>query len=175
MSAIVGDHDLEGGDDLLHGVEREQTLARRNEPAEARILSNDRLAGCQITGAALAEPAASQAYVLILSHCELAIRGENVIAVGQYIRGQGKRVDDPPAVRGEQPLGLLILQRESQLHSLPDPAGQINEFQEFVVFAPSVNFAIPLHIFILLPMRHGSKTQLTRPFLPGERILWRKP
>src|SRR5262249_46558581 len=93
---------LEGGDDLVHAIEREQAFAGWQNRAEPRILSDNRPPRGKIASAALAEPTAAQTYVLIACNAKLALRRHDVRAVGARIDGKFVSVVELPAIVGQQ-------------------------------------------------------------------------
>ncbi len=106
---MVGAHRLEGRHDVLQAAEREQALAGREELPERGVLRDDRAARGQVAGAPIAEPAASQADVLVLGHGELATGAQDVVAVGLDLARERHRVDDAPAVLPQQPDRVGVL------------------------------------------------------------------
>ena len=102
MARIVADDGVDPRARLVRRLEREQALAGREEPAEAGFLCHDGPAGCEITDAAIAEPAAARRGVAALGHADLAFRAlhERPIAV-RCIRHL-RRIDQRPAVRRQE-------------------------------------------------------------------------
>src|SRR5512144_728081 len=61
VARVVGAHRLEGRHDVVQAAEGEQAFAGREDLPERGVLRDDRAAGGEVAGAAVAEPAASQA------------------------------------------------------------------------------------------------------------------
>ncbi len=98
VPVVVGMDSLESRDDILHGVERKQTLSGRKDGTEPGILSDHRPAGGQVAGAAFAEPATTQTHVLVFGHGEFAPRGLYIVSIGPRIGGEGVGVGQSPTV-----------------------------------------------------------------------------
>src|SRR5688500_17014506 len=65
VTSVVGLYRIKSGHGFLHGAESEQTETGRQHGAKTGILRDDRPAGGEVTGTALAEPAAAQSDVEI--------------------------------------------------------------------------------------------------------------
>src|SRR5262249_39996921 len=98
MLVIVGLNCPEGGNDLIHAIEREEAFAGRQGRAKSSVLSDNRPAHGKIASAALTEPAAAETYVLVARHGELAFRRDRVSAVRCRIRGEFMSVVELPAI-----------------------------------------------------------------------------
>src|SRR5690349_8064139 len=86
MLRIIRVDRLYGGQDLLRRLKREEALACRECAAEARILSYHGAPRSKVLGAALAEPSAAEAHVLVLGYREFAARSADVAVIGVEVR-----------------------------------------------------------------------------------------
>src|SRR5262249_41373763 len=139
-------------DDFIERRESEQPAARGEDVAEARVLSNHRPAGSQVLRAALAEPAAAEADVLVFGHSELSAGPGDIPPVDVEIARDAAGRPKLPAVALKQPLVFVVAARQSQLERLNRAAGQVEKLQEFVVFAPVVDLAPELDLARLPPV-----------------------
>ena len=174
MTFVIGVDGLEGRQDVVEAVEGEEPFAGREELSERGVLGDHRTPRGEIASAAIAEPAASETHVLVLGDGEFSARSQNVVAVGLDASRERHGVDEPPPVRRQQadrfgvivtppyPRGLafplLTFQGEGQLQRLPAPPREIDELEEFMVFAPRVRLAPPLDVLTgLTPIRNGGE------------------
>src|SRR5262249_12350986 len=70
---------VERSEHIIDGPKREQAAACRQDMAEACVLGDHGLAGGQVAGASVAEPATPQPDILILRNGELAPRAEDIV------------------------------------------------------------------------------------------------
>src|SRR5581483_9335750 len=154
---VIGFDRLEGGDDLRERVEGEQPLAGRQHVAEAGVLRDHGTPGGEVARAALAEPAALQAHVLVLGDGELGARGAYVVAVLPGILREAVGVGEAPAVLVEEgaALGVEVVHAERELDRPRDAARQPDEFAELAVLAPEVGVAAKLDRAVLAPVADG--------------------
>src|SRR5258708_3038418 len=132
MTRVIGAYRLKRGQRLFHRVKGKQPFAGRQDVAEAGVLRYDRTSGGKIAGAALAEPAAAEADILVLGHGKLAARGAYVIAIGPGIGAELVRVGDAPAMALQHPFHVFI-RSHRQLDRLRDTPRQIDEFEKLVM------------------------------------------
>ena len=168
VARIVGVDRLHGREDLLHGGEREQSLAGREHVAEAGVLVDHRAPGGQVGGAAVAEPAGAQAHVLVLRHRVLAARARDVVTVVIRVDREVERMTDLPSVALEQLLVSRFIARQRQLERLGRSLRQVDELHELVVLAPAVALAVEDHVAPrLAPVAdRGQLLAGARPSLP---------
>ena len=110
LARVVGRDALERLGRLDRLGEGEQPCAGRQDVAEPGVLGDDRPAGGQVGGAAVAEPAAAQPDVLVLGHGELAAGPGDVVAVGVEVARDLEPVADLPAVLRQQ---VAVVRRRS--------------------------------------------------------------
>src|SRR6266540_5753290 len=127
--------------DFLHRGKTEQPLAGRQHIAEASLLCDHRPAAGQIRGAAIAEPAAAQADVLVLRHGELAPRLADIGTIGVDVRREAQGIPHQPSVVLEQPAVLVFIAAQRQLEALAGSDRQIDELHELVVLAPVIDLS----------------------------------
>src|SRR5262249_1188575 len=144
VPVVVGLDSLESRDDILHGVERKQALAGGQDGTEPGILGDDWPAGGQVAGAAFAEPATAQTYVLVFGDGEFAPRGSYIVAIGPRIGGEDVGVGQSPTARLEQaPLvGGQTVQGHRQLERLVEAVGQVDKLQKLPILAPVIDLAL---------------------------------
>src|SRR5581483_3863021 len=122
----------------------------RQDVAEACLLRDHGTSARQVARAAIAEPAAAQADVLVLGHGDLAERTADVAAV----RVQGSRevqcVDDLPSVALEQGAVVGGEAAEAQLEGLAGDRWQVEELRELDVLAPGVDLPFVLDVAVTL-------------------------
>src|SRR5262249_25897133 len=143
---------------LLHRPEAEQALSRREELAEARLLRQDRAAGGQVAGAAIAEPAGPEANVLVLGDGELASRAAQVVAIRLEVSGEARGAPDAPPMRTQPRRVVAVQGGRGQLERLGRPEREVEKLQELVVLAPGVELALPADVLARLPpVRDGGE------------------
>ena len=111
--------------DVVHVSEAEQTLARRQELAEAGLLRDDGSAGGEVAGAAVAEPARAWPDILVARHGEFGARLLYVGAVAFGVVGDTDRVLGVPPVLAEALLhshALAFVQLQGQFEASPSAA-----------------------------------------------------
>ena len=99
-AAVVGiivSHLCQGGDGVLEIAEWNQAAPGGKKIAEAGVLQNDRASGRQITGAAIAEPAATGRNVPVFRDTPFAGGAAQIILIRARIAGDAQWIDDLPA------------------------------------------------------------------------------
>src|SRR5438552_16567286 len=86
---VVSLDGLESCDNILHGVERKQTLASGKDGTEPSVLGDHWTTRSKVAGAAFAEPATAQTHVLVFGDSEFAARGPYILSIGPRIGGEG--------------------------------------------------------------------------------------
>src|SRR5262245_51213027 len=138
--------------DLVQSRKCEETPTGREDVAETRLLRDHGPAGRQVLRAALAEPAAAEAHVLVFGDGELAARPLDVPPVIVEIARDSACRPNLPAVVFQQALVFVAAACQGQLERLARAAWQIEEFQEFVMFAPAVDLAPVFEVSRLFPV-----------------------
>src|SRR5439155_13513730 len=138
MPVVVGCDGLGTGDRLLERAESEEPLVGGNRLAESRVLDERRLAGGQIAGRPVAEPARVRLDVDALGNRELGRRTLNVAPKQVWIARDRARVDQAPAVCLER-LQIALLRRmdvERELEGLRRTLRQLDDLPELVELQP---------------------------------------
>src|SRR5216683_1665002 len=142
MPLIVGLDGADGLRRLINSRKGEQAGTGWQNRAEASVLSDHWASTGKVGGAAIAEPAAPQADVLVLGHCELStrIRDETLIRVEVHRKIQ--RVTHVPAAALQQ-LPVVAVEAAQRKHELR--TGTRRQFQkllELQVLAPVVDLTV---------------------------------
>src|SRR6185436_12074778 len=140
VGGVVGLDGLDGGEDVVHGLPREQAAAGGQHLAEPRLLGDDRAARGQVAGGAIAEPAGARAAVLVPGHGELAARLMDVVPVAADVARDLPRLPLAPAV-SDQALAHPAAAVDRQLERGPRSAGQVEDLLELAVLGPVVGVA----------------------------------
>src|SRR2546430_13956870 len=91
MRSIVGVNLSNGIDNFFHRRKREEAITSRQDIAETCFLRNHRPPARKISRAAIAEPATTQANVLVFGDGEFSTRARNVLAIGIDVAGKTER------------------------------------------------------------------------------------
>src|SRR5581483_438076 len=97
MAFVIGVDRLNPGEYLVRGLEGKEPFARRQVPAEARVLHDGGAPRGQITFGAVAEPAATGADVSVLGDAEFGLRALKVITITPQVARDAHRVNCLPA------------------------------------------------------------------------------
>src|SRR5438477_11103024 len=136
MTAIIAVNFANRLSDFRELAKTEQSGLLAVEFGETRLLRDHRPSGCQIAGAAIAEPSGVQSNVLILGDGELGFRSANVIAVIPVIDAQVVRGAKAPTGLRKLCSRLLVFNICGQFKCLPGYSWSINETRELTRFAP---------------------------------------
>src|SRR5438445_5857150 len=129
MRQVIAVDRLQAGDDLLLGAEEQQPLLFGEAPFAAGGLNQSRLARGEITGGAVADPAAVGLDVARLGDAEFGSRELDELAVAQWIAGINCRVEHSPAALLKQADVLPVLGSDAE-GKLDAPARGFGEVQE---------------------------------------------
>src|SRR5262249_36140499 len=119
VQGVVPANRPDGLGGLLGGVDGKQPLAGGEQVGEARCLENDRPAGREGAGGAVAEPAAAGAAVAALDAAELAGRPCDVIPVQGGRRNLVGTLHPPAALAEEAEVRVVRVNVQSDLDLLP--------------------------------------------------------
>src|SRR5207245_8888847 len=137
--------------------------------AETGVSRNDRSARGQIAGAAVTEPAAAKADILVLGHRELASGLLNVAAILVERSTDGPGVHDTPAVFLQHPLVVMPNPRKRQFDRLFAARGQVQDFSKLQILSPRIKIAVELD-FLFPPSRPLRNRRETRASIVGGRL-----
>src|SRR5882724_5200892 len=171
---------VEGSEDVFHGFKREETAPGGQAIAKGGFLGNHGTTCSQVRGAAITEPTAAQADVLIFRHRNLTSGTQDVITITIKIAGDFDRVGPTPSMLVEQALNFFIF-AQGQFKRNWAALRQIDDLHELPVLRPVIRLPVVGDIFAFVfpggdgGVRLALNIKGVRPEIENDGLAGRNP